>query len=162
LEFPVPPLAATRAWLGLRGVDAGKLELVLAEADGRPLLASALLDGEGFAARRELSAELAAVLQMQASAVQMAERWQQRDWLELLTWLQARIGHALRCQMGQVAAVDVAVLQLARAEPVALFGLLDALSTLFSQTQAGGNPNRQLALETFLFSACDAVNRKTA
>ncbi len=162
LEFPVPPLAATRAWLGLRGVDAGKLELVLAEADGRPLLASALLDGEGFAARQELSAELAAVLQQQTSAVQMADRWQQRDWFELLTWLQARIGHALRCHMGQVAAVDVAVLQLARAEPVALFRLLDTLSALLSQTQAGGNPNRQLALETFLFSACDAVNRKTA
>jgi hypothetical protein len=54
------------------------------------------------------------------------------------------------------------VTQLARAEPTALFALIDTLSGLINQTKAGGNPNRQLALETFLFSACDAVNRKTA
>ena len=100
LEFPVPPLAATRTWLALRGVDAGKLEKVLAEADGRPLLASELLDGEGFAARLELSAEMTAVLQKQASAVQLADRWQQRDWLDLLSWLHARISYALRNRLG--------------------------------------------------------------
>lgn len=161
LEFPIPPLAAAQAWLALRGIDAGKLKLALVEADGRPLLASALLDGEGFAARQELSAELAAVLQRQASAVQMAERWQQRDWLDLLNWLQTRIAHALRSQFGRVAMTDAAVAELARVEAPTLFALMDTLGGLINQTQGGGNPNRQLALETFLFSACDAVSRKT-
>lgn len=162
LEFPVPPLLQTRAWLALRGVDEAKLEAVLTEADGRPLLASELLDGEGFASRQELSAEMAAVLLRQASAVQIADRWQQREWLDLLNGLHARITQALRLQLGKVSAIDAAAIQLARAQPVALFGLLDNINALMNQTKAGGNPNRQLAIETFLFSACDAVGRKTA
>jgi hypothetical protein len=148
--------------LGLRGADEDKLVLAMLEADGRPLIASALLDGEGFAARKELGNELTAVLQRQVSAVAVAERWQQRDWLELLGWLQTRIAHALRCQLGQVPAVDAAVAELSRAAPTALFALMDNVAGLVNQTQSGSNPNKQLALETLLFSACDAINRKTA
>ncbi|MDB6062122.1 MAG: polymerase subunit delta [Verrucomicrobiaceae bacterium] len=161
LEFPVPPLDVTRSWLALRGVEAAKLESVLAEADGKPLLASEFLDGEGFAARQELSAEMAAVLSRQMSAVTLAERWQQRDWQDLLKWLHVRLAQALRNKLGKLTVADVAVTELARAEPVALFALMDIVNGLLNQTQNGGNPNRQLAIETFLFSACDAVSRKT-
>lgn len=161
LEFPVPPLAATRAWLALRSDDGARLDLALAEADGRPLLASELLDGEGIATRRELAQEFAAVLQSRASAIQLAERWQQRDWPELLSWLQGRLAQALRVRMGQAAHADAAVAELARARPPALFALVDNVNALLAQTQAGGNPNRQLALETLLFGACDAVNGKS-
>lgn len=161
LEFPVPPTVVTHAWLALRGAEEEKLALALLEADGRPLIASALLDGEGFAVRKELGNELAAVLQRQVSVVAVAERWQQRDWLDLLGWLQARIGHAVRSQLGQVPAIDAAVVELSRAAPMALFALMDNVAGLINQTQSGSNPNKQLALEAFLFSACDAVNRKT-
>lgn len=161
LEFPVPPIPATSSWLALRGVDEEKLALALLEADGRPLTASALLDGEGFATRKELGNDLAAVLQRKVSAVAVAERWQQRDWLELLGWLQARIGHAVRTQLGNAPAVDAAVVELSRAAPMALFALMDNVAGLINQTQSGSNPNKQLALEAFLFGACDAVNRKT-
>lgn len=161
LEFPVPPTLATSSWLALRGVDEERLALALLEADGRPLIASALLDGEGVAARKELGNELAAVLQRQVSAVAVAERWQQRDWLELLGWLHSRIGHAVRTQVGQVPAVDAAVVQLSRAAPTALFALMDNVASMIKLTQSGTNPNKQLALEAFLFGACDAVNRKT-
>ncbi len=90
LEFPVPPAAATSTWLALRGADEESSLWLYSEADGRPLIASALLDGEGFAARKELGNDLVSVLQRQVSAVAVAERWQQRDWPELLGWLQAR------------------------------------------------------------------------
>ena len=161
LEFPVPPRSATRAWLALRGVDADKLESVLDEADGRPLCASELLEGEGLAVRLGSSAEMAAVLQKQISAIHLADRWMQRDWLDLLGWLQALLAQALRSRLGGLSTEDLAVRQLTRADPVALFALLDRVNALINQTKAGGNPNRQLAIETFLFGACDAVNRKT-
>ena len=162
LEFPIPPLDATMTWLGLRGAGKAKAELAIAEAGGRPLLASELLDGEGLVLRRELGSEFAAALQKRTSAIQLAERWHQRPWLELVTWLQQRIALAIRLRMGDTAAADDAIVELGRAEASALFGLLDQLNALAAQTHAGGNPNRQLALETFLLGACDAVNRRGA
>ena len=161
LDFPVPPREAVQNWLQPGAVSADKLQQALSEAEGRPLLARELLEGESFAVRRELGEEMAAVLAQKTSVLATAERWKQRDWLPLLHWLESRIARALRLQVANQAPSDQAVALLAQASARALFGLLDQIKALINQTLAGTNPNPQLALESFLFNACDAVIKKT-
>lgn len=160
LDFPVPPDAVVREWLALRNADAGRVERALSEAGGRPLLASDLLDGPGFDWRNELTGEFAGALSGQQSALAVAERWQAHGWLDLLQWLHSRLAAALRTSQAAAPAADQAVQQLAQVQPAALFALLDQLGALINQTLAGTNPNRQLALECFLFAACDAIHKK--
>ena len=162
LDFPVPPRDSIRDWLQPSATSPEKLEQALDEAAGRPLLARELLEGEGFAERRELNEELAGILLRRMSVLAGAERWKQRDWIPLLYWLESRITRALRRQVVEEAELsDQTVTLLAQAPAQALFGLLDQLRTLINLTLAGTNPNAQLALESFLFAVCDAVNKKT-
>lgn len=161
LDFPVPARDTIQAWLQPSAASVEKMELALAEADGRPMFARALLEGEGFALRRELSDEMAAVLKRQTSVLAAAERWKQHDWTQLLHWLESRVTRALRAQASENVVSEPAVALLSQTPAVNLFGLLDQLKSLINLTLAGTNPNSQLALEGFLFAACDAVNKKT-
>ncbi len=124
------------------------------------MLARDLLAGEDAASRRELDEELAALLSRQLSVVVAAERWRQRDWMALLQWLESRLVRAVRAQFAAQISDNPAVARLASVPGVVLFALLDQLHTLINQTLAGTNPNPQLALESLLFSACDALNKK--
>jgi DNA polymerase-3 subunit delta' len=160
LDFPVPARSEALNWLRPQATSAEKLEQALAEADGKPMLARDLLTGEEAALRHELDEELAAVLGRQMSVLAAAERWKQRDWLGLLHWLDSRLVRAARAQVLPEIPSSPAVAQLARAPATALFQLLDQLRALLNQSVAGTNPNPQLALESFLFNACDALNKK--
>lgn len=159
LDFPIPVQAEVQAWLQPQAASPEKMELALTEAEGRPMFARDLLAGDDAALRRELDDELAAVLGRQLSVLTAAERWKQRDWTALLYWLESRLIRALRVQVARQPIVNSAVTQLAGISAIALFALLDQLRALLNQTLAGTNPNPQLALESFLFSACDAVNK---
>jgi DNA polymerase III subunit delta' len=160
LEFPAPPAALARAWLEPLAGSAEQLELIMAEAGNRPLLARALLDGDALAQRQAMAQALSSTLAGRASPLALAEQWQQLDWDDLLTWLSSRIRAALKNRFGQ--ADEAAADPLLRAPPAALFGLLDRVQYLLNQSRAGGNPNRQLALESVLLAACDAVGSKSA
>ena len=162
LDFPIPSYADVYSWLQPQAASTEALQQALIEAEGRPMLARDLLSGEEATLRRELDAELAAVLGRQLSALVAAERWKQRDWIPLLSWLESRLVRALRAQAsGLPPDTTSAVAQLAAVPARALFVLLDQLRALLNQTLAGANPNPQLALESFLFGACDAINRKS-
>lgn len=161
LDFPIPASAEVRAWLQPQAASTEKLEHALMEAEGRPIQARDLLMGEDAMVRSELDDELAAVLNRQLSPLAAADRWKQRDWIGLLYWLESRLVRALRAQVAPSAASTPTVVKLADIPAPALFGLLDQLRMLINQTLAGTNPNQQLALEAFLFNACDALNKKT-
>ena len=161
IDFPTPPLLAVRSWLQARAANDAELEAVIAEAAGRPMLASRLLGGAENDQRREQAAELEQVLAGKVSVTVIAERWQQVSWLELLEWLLARVGSALRTKFAGAPALDAAVARLAGADSDALFGLADHLRERLNQSRNGGNPNVQLAIEVILFSACEAVNKKS-
>jgi len=162
LDFPLPPESATRAWLEPLAVDGERLERALAESGYRPLFARALLDDDGINQRRELSQALAAVLNGRASAVALAEQWQQQDWDVLLEWLQGRVTQALRSRLGGAASYADPLLDvLGRFAPQALFAWLDRIQGLLGQTRAGSNPNRQLALENLLLQACEWARGKS-
>lgn len=161
LDFPTPALAEVQHWLQPQAGSAEKLAQALTEAEGRPLLARELLTGEEAALRRELDEELAAVLDRQLSVLAAAERWKQRDLAPLLYWLESRLIRALRAQVSSPQAPSPAIARLAAVPATALFALLDRARSLLNQTLAGTNPNPQLALESFLFDTCDALNKKT-
>lgn len=161
LEFPIPARAEVQAWLQPQAASAEKLGQSLIEAEGRPMLARDLLTGEDAAVRRELDDELAAVLGRKLSVLAAAERWKQREWTALLYWLESRLIRALRAQVVPSSSASPAIMQLVELPAMALFKLLDQLRVLLQQTLAGTNPNPQLALESFLFNACDALNKKT-
>ncbi|MFT3931360.1 MAG: DNA polymerase III subunit delta' [Spongiibacteraceae bacterium] len=161
LEFPIPARAEIVEWLQPQATSADKLEQALLESEGRPMQARALLTGEDAVLRRELDDELAAVLSRQLSVLAAADRWKQRDWTALLYWLESRLVRAVRAQVVPQSAPSVAIAQLTAIPATALFGLLDQLRALINQTLAGTNPNQQLALESFLFNTCDALNKKS-
>jgi DNA polymerase-3 subunit delta' len=161
IDFPVPPEAEVRRWLQARAADPAALDAAILDAGGRPMLASTLLDGAEGDQRRELANELEQVLAGRLSVPTLAERWQQLPWIGLLEWLATRVAAALRTRLAGMPAPDAAVRHLAAAEAEALFALDDHLRDRLNQVRGGGNPNVQLALEVFLFNACEAVNKKS-
>ena len=158
LEFPLPSAAAARAWLEPIAGDHQRMEIALSEAGQRPLLARQLLEGDALEKRGELATALAAVLSGKTSVLAVAEQWQEWDWEDLLDWLQARLAQAVRCRSADVTPPDAAVSELVRIESPQLFGLLDRIREIQQHSRAGGNPNRQLALESLLIDLCDAVD----
>lgn len=161
IDFPVPPQAAVREWLHARVGDAERLDIAIAEAGGRPMLASTLLDGVESDQRRELATEFEQALAGRLSIATLAERWQQLSWLVLLEWLATRVAAALRTQLAGMPALDGAVARLAQADAEALFALNDHLRDRLNQARNGSNLNPQLAIEVILFTACEAVNKKS-
>jgi DNA polymerase III subunit delta' len=161
IDFPIPPLAAVRSWLQGRAASEEALDAAIAEAVGRPMLASILLGGALGDQRRELAAELDQVLIGKVSVTALAERWQQLAWLDLLEWLTTRVAAAVRTKLARVPALDAVVARLAGADADALFALSDHLQERLNQTRNGGNPNIQLALEVILFNVCEAVHKKS-
>jgi DNA polymerase-3 subunit delta' len=160
LDFPVPPAADAAAWLEPLAGDPQRLAAALAEAGQRPLLARQLLEGDRLEQRRALGAGLVALLAGRESPLALAERWQEQDWDTLLEWLQARLADAIRVRTAAVAP-DATASALAAIAPAMLFQFGDRLQALLRHSRAGGNPNRQLAIETLLIDLCDAVNGKS-
>lgn len=155
LDFPTPPLAQARSWLEPLAGNAARLDTALDEAGQRPLLARDLLEADGLEQRQALGAALSALLDGQATPLTLAERWQEADWDDLLEWLKARVGAALRCRSSGESAADAAVAQLARIDSPQLFAWFDRLQQVHQHSRAGGNPNKQLALESLLIDLCN-------
>jgi DNA polymerase-3 subunit delta' len=154
LEFPVPPSTQARSWLEPIAGSSARLNTALDEAGQRPLLARELLEVDGLERRQALAAALSALLAGETTPLALAERWQEADWDDLLDWLKARVGAALRCRSSNAAPVDAAVAQLARIESPRLFAWFDRLQGVHQHSRAGGNPNKQLALEALLIELC--------
>lgn len=161
LDFPVPAQAEASAWLAPLAGDSRRMALAMAEAGDRPLLARQLLESDGLERRQELTRTLAAVLDGKLSILAAAEAWQDQDWDGLLDWLQARLAMAVRVQTAGAAAIDESVTALATIAAPDLFGFIDRLRDVQRHSRAGGNPNKQLALEAVLIDLCDAVNGKS-
>jgi hypothetical protein len=101
---------------------------------------------------------LEAVLAGRGSVSALAEQWQDEPWEELMEWLSGRLLQALREAARHDPPVDPLLIQINRAQPAALFKVVDQLQALLAHSRAGGNPGRQLAFEALLLQFCDVVN----
>lgn len=151
LDFPLPPMAQTRAWLTPLAGSEARLEQALTESGQRPLLARALLEADGLEKRQALDTELGRFLAGELSPLALAERWQEVDFDDLLDWLKLQVGAALRARSARTPTSDAAH-RLAQLDPPRLFAWFDQVQAVHNHSRAGGNPNRQLALEALFIT----------
>lgn len=152
LEFPLPPWDATRKWLRPLAADEATLDEVLRETEGRPLAARGLLEDDALQRRRERVAALESWATGGISSLDLAQRWKDEDFEELLLWLSQRLLRATRCAMTGEPADDALTRSFSQAAPGSLLKMIEALQTLLGQHRSGTNPNRQLALEALLLT----------
>jgi DNA polymerase-3 subunit delta' len=75
LEFRLPPIAESRAWLTTRGHATAAADEALEAARGHPGLAHEWLSGTGLALRREVATDLARLARGESAAMETAQRW---------------------------------------------------------------------------------------
>jgi DNA polymerase-3 subunit delta' len=75
IDFPVPPVDAALTWLQQQGIDRAAAATALAASAGNPGLALAWARGGRLAMRDEVAAQLRALQQGKANAVEIANAW---------------------------------------------------------------------------------------
>lgn len=83
LEFRLPPENESLSWLRARGHSEPVAREALEAARGHPGLADEWLQGNGFAVRREVAADLAKLLRGELAVADAAQRWAADGDLEL-------------------------------------------------------------------------------
>jgi DNA polymerase III subunit delta' len=83
LEFRLPPENESLSWLRARGHSESVAREALEAARGHPGLADEWLQGNGFAVRREVAADLAKLSQGELAVADAAQRWAADGDLEL-------------------------------------------------------------------------------
>lgn len=83
LEFRLPPENESLSWLRARGHSESVAREALEAARGHPGLADEWLQGNGFAVRREVAADLAKLSRGELAAADAAQRWAADGDLEL-------------------------------------------------------------------------------
>jgi DNA polymerase-3 subunit delta' len=83
LEFRLPPENESLSWLRARGHSESGAREALEAARGHPGLADEWLQGNGFAVRREVAADLAKLSRGELAAADAAQRWAADGDLEL-------------------------------------------------------------------------------
>ena len=83
LEFRLPPENESLSWLRARGHSESVAREALEAARGHPGLADEWLQGNGFAVRREVAADLAKVSRGELAVADAAQRWAADGDLEL-------------------------------------------------------------------------------
>lgn len=140
VECPIPPLDQAQQWLAPR-VGVERAGALLQEAGGRPLVAEQLLDEDALPKRQQWRHQLDALLGGGLDPVSAAQSLQDEDLANWLSWLLGDLHRRLR---------DLAAQRPGGPAGRALMALYEAASELLGQVLRGGNPNRQLALESLL------------
>jgi len=83
LEFRLPPENESLSWLSARGHSESVAREALEAARGHPGLAGEWLQGNGFAVRREVAADLAKLSRGELAVADTAQRWASDGDLEL-------------------------------------------------------------------------------
>ena len=83
LEFRLPPEGESLSWLRARGHSESVAREALEAARGHPGLADEWLEGNGFAVRREVAADLAKLSRGELAVADAAQRWASDGDLEL-------------------------------------------------------------------------------
>jgi DNA polymerase-3 subunit delta' len=158
IDFPLPAKNQSLTWLASLVTAQTPVELLLAEAAGRPLDALDLLENEGLERRNQLTEDYLSMLCGRVSALRIAEKWLDYDLKEILLWMAHKLSGLIS---HRVAACDIEIIGpswaavASKAEVAQLFALLDKVNQLSGRLSYGANPNKQLALEELLLISCE-------
>ncbi len=156
LSFPLPSPQDSLDWLNLQlGNQSVQAETLLAQAQGRPLAALALLESGGLERARRLSEDYGAMIEGRLSASTVAEGWKEYELTDLLVWLEQQLIRLIKMRTAAVESQECWQGQLSEVDSRHLFALLDRVNTSQRQLAAMANPNRQLLLEDLLIASCD-------
>lgn len=104
LVFQIPANATARAWLQSQVGSTPSVDALLTLAQGAPLRALALAQGDGLARRQTLFATLAQVVIGTADPLTVAALWMKTDAKETLDWLREGVVTMIRLKMAGAAA----------------------------------------------------------
>lgn len=159
LLFPTPDAQQSMNWLSsVLGSEAQRAEALLAEAQGRPMLAMELLQTDGLERSRQLDSDYLAMLEGRVSALAIAEKWQEHELADVLQWLGLRLSSLVAAIVGGADMVSAWSGLVGHSDARAVYAVLDKSTALQQQLRAGANPNRQLALEDLLLFSCDKLH----
>lgn len=140
-------------WLAASLDSAERAQELLALAGGAPLSALSLLSGNTLEELQELLQDLSGLLQGQQQPLAVAATWSRREMATVLDCLMQWVPVWAASLAGRQVLPVGDVLHCLRAEHLAgLLSFYDQVKTLKQQLAKGGNPNKQLALESLLFS----------
>ncbi len=154
LTLLTPATDQALPWLSAM-VEDGDAATLLQFADGAPLTALGLLEGDGLEQRREFQSCMVTIALGQSSPLDAAKKWLDSDTVELMNWLIAWT-HTLACHLGagdveRGQLPDEALTPLVKGlDPVLLYRYLDKIMVSKRQLLSGANPNKQLLLEEIL------------
>ncbi|WP_432695113.1 DNA polymerase III subunit delta' [Marinobacterium sp. YM272] len=159
IEFSMPSAGEANSWLAEKlemGQDeSGKL---LAIAQGAPLGAVALKQGNLLELRRTLMTGLADLLRDRTDAITLAQKLHKEELIPLLDWWLSLLADLVRMQSGaenpDLNNVDMTKMLSAvaqRADRVRIFSLVDRVQEERKSLMLRYNPNRQLLLEKLMF-----------
>jgi DNA polymerase III subunit delta' len=152
--FHNPPTAQARAWLQGQLPSRQDIDVLLALAEGAPLRAMALAQGDALQRRRALFTELAQVARAAADPVAVAAGWLKADLKETLDWLRTAVMDMIRLKAAGPARLvnrDLGQELQRLADGLdlqALYGHLDQLTQAARLADTSVNP--QLLLEDLL------------
>lgn len=159
IEFTMPSVEESTPWLAtkleMEQDEAGKL---LAIAQGAPLGAIELKQGDMLDLRRNFMTGLADLLRDRTDAITLAQKLHKEELIHLLDWWLSLLSDLVRLQSGaqnpDLNNVDMTKMLSAvaqRADRVRIFSLVDRVQDERKSLMLRYNPNRQLLLEKLLF-----------
>lgn len=154
LRFAPPPAALARDWLANR-VGEGDADLLLALADGAPLTALALAEGEHLTQRRAWFDQWQALIDGRQDAVAVAADWAGETGTAPLVWMSQWLMDLIRLQQGETAIRNPDLLEPMQdmtedMDPVTLHNLLEQV---WQALRMAATPvNRQALIEDLLIA----------
>ncbi|RRQ20579.1 DNA polymerase III subunit delta' [Thiohalobacter thiocyanaticus] len=154
LRLVPPPAALARDWLAAR-VGEGDADLLLALADGAPLTALALAEGEHLTQRRAWFDQWQALIDGRQDAVAVAADWAGEAGTAPLEWMSQWLMDLIRLQQGETAIRNPDLLEPMQdmtedMDPVTLHNLLEQV---WQALRLAATPvNRQALIEDLLIA----------
>ncbi|MBV1789904.1 DNA polymerase III subunit delta' [Marinobacterium sp. D7] len=159
IEFSLPSVEQSKGWLaGQLAMSEDEAEKLLAIAQGAPLGAVALKQGDLLELRRNFMSGLADLLRDRTDSISLAQKLHKEELIHLLDWWLSLLADLVRLQSGaqnpDLNNVDMTKMLSAvanRADRVRIFTLVDRVQDERKSLMLRHNPNRQLLLEKLLF-----------
>lgn len=159
IEFTMPKAAESTPWLAQKlDMDEDAAAKLLAIAQGAPLAAVEMKQGNLLELRRTFMSGLADLLRDRTDAISLAQKLHKEEMMHLLDWWLSLLSDLVRLQSGaenpDLNNVDMTKMLSAvaqRADRVRIFTLVDRVQSERKSLMLRYNPNRQLLLEKLMF-----------